>query len=286
MATGTLALVVLRGRRRPDTAAPVCGKCGYDVRGLPGNVCPECGSDLNVVGIRRPGDREPLAAGWRLAAWTVFVFLTVFVPLGVLWSEAQRRWLMVYDVTRNESFEAPRSGAYRRIRFEYRARSYGGNTLPRSEPAPERLTLTLGLNDGTVRTMDVTATGAPGSRFGYRYRYRDSAGRAIERASGPGEDALASWIAEAGVPAADPAVRRELADVSWHVRHAVERAADSGNTTVSSDAPFSGRGAGGSSNLYPARWSGYVPLAAALAVWVGGITFMLRRSGRESVPHP
>ena len=30
---------------------PSCGHCGYCVRGLPGLVCPECGSDLREVGI-------------------------------------------------------------------------------------------------------------------------------------------------------------------------------------------------------------------------------------------
>ena len=31
-----------------------CGHCGYDVRGLPTNVCPECGSDLQAAGVRTP----------------------------------------------------------------------------------------------------------------------------------------------------------------------------------------------------------------------------------------
>lgn len=30
----------------------VCGQCGYDVRGLPSAICPECGADLAVVGLR------------------------------------------------------------------------------------------------------------------------------------------------------------------------------------------------------------------------------------------
>ena len=32
-------------------AEPRCGRCGYIVIGLPGHVCPECGSDLRVVGV-------------------------------------------------------------------------------------------------------------------------------------------------------------------------------------------------------------------------------------------
>ena len=34
-----------------------CGKCGYNVRGLPSSTCPECGSDLELVG-RVPVNRQ------------------------------------------------------------------------------------------------------------------------------------------------------------------------------------------------------------------------------------
>jgi hypothetical protein len=41
-----------RRRKRPGAAARRgCGRCGYDVRGLPTFACPECGADLREVGI-------------------------------------------------------------------------------------------------------------------------------------------------------------------------------------------------------------------------------------------
>jgi hypothetical protein len=43
-----------RGRRRRPLvsgASPRCGACGYDTRGLTTLTCPECGSDLRIVGI-------------------------------------------------------------------------------------------------------------------------------------------------------------------------------------------------------------------------------------------
>ena len=49
-----------RWRRLNPTVVPDpgdearCGKCGYDVRGLPGSICPECGSDLDEVGRVAP----------------------------------------------------------------------------------------------------------------------------------------------------------------------------------------------------------------------------------------
>ena len=35
-----------------------CGNCGYDLTGLAGGVCPECGSDLTLVGRVAPGFRR------------------------------------------------------------------------------------------------------------------------------------------------------------------------------------------------------------------------------------
>src|SRR4051812_17324269 len=41
-----------RGGRGGGGGSPrACGRCGYDVRGLPTFTCPECGSDLREVGI-------------------------------------------------------------------------------------------------------------------------------------------------------------------------------------------------------------------------------------------
>ena len=44
-------------RRRSAVTQPVCGHCGYFVRGLTTFFCPECGSDLREVGIIRPPRR-------------------------------------------------------------------------------------------------------------------------------------------------------------------------------------------------------------------------------------
>ena len=82
VACGLLVALVFLGNRRRQMS-PVqakaqagevhCGQCGYDVRGLPGDTCPECGSDLNKVGrfslrFRRWQKMPPLL---RLVGWTV-----------------------------------------------------------------------------------------------------------------------------------------------------------------------------------------------------------------------
>ena len=38
-------------KRRRARLPGVCGKCGYNVTGIPTFTCPECGSDLRKVGI-------------------------------------------------------------------------------------------------------------------------------------------------------------------------------------------------------------------------------------------
>ncbi len=49
-----LVLVMLRSRRRQMPKSAACGRCGYNVRGMPTFVCPECGADVREVGIRPP----------------------------------------------------------------------------------------------------------------------------------------------------------------------------------------------------------------------------------------
>ena len=53
-----------------------CGACGYQVRGLSGLRCPECGSDLREVGIKNKKEKNGLLIKIGIA------FLVV--PLGLL----------------------------------------------------------------------------------------------------------------------------------------------------------------------------------------------------------
>jgi class 3 adenylate cyclase len=90
---GSLIGFALRRRGRVGLAARACGRCGYDVRGLPTFFCPECGSDLREVGITSgtpPGVMTLLVAALavgrrRMLVWTVMiVLLTLGVMFGAL----------------------------------------------------------------------------------------------------------------------------------------------------------------------------------------------------------
>ena len=108
----------LRISRRPvaastDFDASLCGRCGYEVRNLPSDICPECGSDLNVVG------RSTSAQLWRrrLQRWLVplswvsmMLLLGAAFTIAALFSFSPRRqvgWLISPKVAFIGNAEAP-----------------------------------------------------------------------------------------------------------------------------------------------------------------------------------
>lgn len=69
---------------RPSVCGHHCGGCGYDARGLPTPICPECGADLRVVGTVDPTRRR--RPWWAFAAgWTALVGVgtLLLAPLAV-----------------------------------------------------------------------------------------------------------------------------------------------------------------------------------------------------------
>lgn len=96
-----LLLLVVFGSRFPLRARksrnsrtvthPACGHCGYDVRGLPTFICPECGKDLREAGILTPGALRPPMPGSLEArlmkplpqwvGWAVFILVVGMLVL-------------------------------------------------------------------------------------------------------------------------------------------------------------------------------------------------------------
>lgn len=95
VACGALCLLAAflgsrRRRLRPvdltgDAAAVECAACGYDVRGLPDPICPECGSDLRDVGRVTPQFRrwQKFPPRARAVFWTLCIALIGMLTLGL-----------------------------------------------------------------------------------------------------------------------------------------------------------------------------------------------------------
>ena len=72
-------LVFIKRRLRRDRDLPICGQCGYAVRGVQTLICPECGSDLREVGIiaagKLPNWRPWPGAVTRFTLWTLLFLI-------------------------------------------------------------------------------------------------------------------------------------------------------------------------------------------------------------------
>lgn len=66
--------------RRPRDGHRRCGRCRYIIDGLPGHICPECGSDLAIAGIREPW----LSTPGSLRAMRAWIALAWFLPAVLL----------------------------------------------------------------------------------------------------------------------------------------------------------------------------------------------------------
>lgn len=88
LAGGVLTLTALFGRRRGET--PYCRKCKYNLTGIDGDRCPECGRAIagrNVVRGERPRRRARLAVGLAclLLAATALTGFGIATARGVDW---------------------------------------------------------------------------------------------------------------------------------------------------------------------------------------------------------
>jgi len=107
-----MAVVRLMRRRATPHAAhdlPVCGKCGYAVRGISTFNCPECGADLREVGIVTPG--APRGAG-RLG-WATFWTIALVILAGLLTPVITNALGGLRRSTVSQFTLVPRGGHYR-----------------------------------------------------------------------------------------------------------------------------------------------------------------------------
>ena len=180
--------------RTQNRSEPVCGHCGYCVRGISQLICPECGSDLREVGIVAPNARRSDSP----------------ICLGNLVDPAASR--------RGFSPLSAASGHGPPVRRA--AKEHQANCLPAPylnitldldaegwpwQPAiigaapfhPDRFTLS-----NHPLTIFLEAHVASGN-----YHYWSTSGTRLFQTSGFNATAIASWLAVSGVNAGDPNVR-------------------------------------------------------------------------------
>ena len=86
-----LGVWLLATCRRPGPGrdgTPTCGACGYNLTGLDGNYCPECGRKFIDAGIIKTANERTLSKG-RLIGGIVLLCLPVLLALlGFVWASA------------------------------------------------------------------------------------------------------------------------------------------------------------------------------------------------------
>jgi hypothetical protein len=190
-----LAARWLTARSRPQvTWEDRCAGCGYIVVGLPEAVCPECGADLSRPGAVRPAGvaAARLSRGAVVVLWT-FAFGAAFWAVEVAWLGRTDR-VDVTETTRR--FGRPDSGAYDGFDVRFRGEVYRRSVINGA------VDVTLRLHGGETARMTIDPV---------MWAYRTTGGRVtVQGPRGFDVDVLARWIGGYGIPASDPAVRREL----------------------------------------------------------------------------
>ncbi len=107
-----IGAVIYERRRLKGVTDPSCGACGYSVRGLKVNRCPECGGDLKHVGVIQPDDVRPIGALIWFLIWSFFYWSIVMPIIGPFWPR-------VIESDVDKKFSDPASQRYEGIEIVY-----------------------------------------------------------------------------------------------------------------------------------------------------------------------
>jgi len=175
-----------------------CGNCGYNVHGLPTSVCPECGSDLDIVGRVHPRT----ARRKRIERATLYA---VFMPVVVIAAMLGLERTVIPGVVQERAFvtlRQPQSDAYRQFRVRF---DTSGWYFPGTHPADEPWrSCRVALDDGDRRQHSIIIN------LGDNTFHED--GRTTLRRSVTTENLL-TWLADLGVSKTSPDFEKEIAVV-------------------------------------------------------------------------
>ena len=256
---GSLVFVALwRQHRARKSNEPICGECGYPVKGLPSFTCPECGFDLRDVGIVTPQMPVPLSPFAKTIILTLFLPIPAYVATHTVKEIVPR----VSTQRKRVNLTDPRSGAYSSLKITVHSR--GRQTPYRVQ----QMDLELTNHEGSIITLHIR-----GKELGYRFM--NSRGDTIESSSGMTGDVLLDWLLTAGIDPSDEELQAEAMRILDFVQSAFGR----GISRVG----IPGFG-GMSTNMFGQtslpQW--YMPCALAFwfLVWLLGVRYFMRHRSR------
>jgi hypothetical protein len=259
--------------RRHNLSEPICGKCGYCVRGITSLTCPECGSDLREVGIITPNTPLPLPKYVKAIFWTLLLPVA-----GFLLSMLMLATILPYAVTRKVNRVVFCQQTYMNTTLQVFAtqRLSAPALAKQAPPAFDEVTM---FDQSTGNTMVAhLTTGAYVSLKGNRL---------AQSASGFNSSVIAQWASSPITNANDPRVKTMCDGVYAAITETAT--GNAGKITPILDA--SGKQIG---NAQPARsWVVHDephPAVIAglcvfwLAIWLYGIRRIFARRGTTASP--
>lgn len=137
------------GARANHSGLPACGSCGYPARGIDSLNCPECGADLRVVGIVRPGEQNRLGFGCLLIPG---FSIAAFVVAGILYAYLTEQVLPTRLSDETTEWLEPVSAQYSRADLTV----HSTHTFPAGFHTASSLGLTASSNYSSVGQSSVT----------------------------------------------------------------------------------------------------------------------------------
>lgn len=177
---------------KSEAMEPVCGKCGYIVKGLPSSICPECGSDLKRVGIITHRSCSAISPILFILCWSVLTLLGTRTYLAGRPYESKKTRGLV-----------PLSQSYERIdvlggELEYQSGSAIGTMKLYLSNPPEVYQCGMEIDFPSLT---------------YRYQLPENNGDYVDGDMVLDKEAMLQWMNSAGVDVENGQVADETADI-------------------------------------------------------------------------